>query len=72
MQITASCIEPFAISINEAVRVSGLSRSEIYRRLSDGRLDAIKPSRSTLILVDSLRAHLASMPKATFRQKEAA
>ncbi len=59
--------EPLAAPINEASRISGLSRSEIYRRLQAGDIMAVKSGSRTLILMDSLRAHLASLPAATFR-----
>lgn len=60
-------ISPMAVTIHEAVRVSGLSRSELYRRLADGKVLAVKSGARTLILMESLRAHLASLPPATFR-----
>lgn len=58
---------PLTVTIHEAVRVSGLSRSEVYRRLADGKLRAVKSGSRTLVLMASLRAHLASLPPATFR-----
>jgi hypothetical protein len=57
-------IEPIAAPIPDACRLSGLSRSEI---LGDWRIQAIKSGARTLIMVDSLRAYLASLPKAIFR-----
>ncbi len=59
--------EPLAAPINEASRLSGLSRSELYRRLAAGDIHAVKSGSRTLILMDSLRAHLASLPPANFR-----
>ena len=60
-------LEPIAAAIPIACRVSGLSRSEIYRRLAAGDIQAVKSGARTLILMDSLRAHLAGLPTATFR-----
>lgn len=57
---------PVAASIPDAQRISGLSRSEIYRRLADGSILACKSGTRTLVLLDSLRAHMASLPVATF------
>jgi hypothetical protein len=68
----ASPIEPFATSIPDACRISGLSRSEIYRRLGAGDIRAVKSGSRTLILLESLRAHLARLPPATFRAPRAA
>jgi hypothetical protein len=67
MEIEAIRTNPMALTIHEAVRISGLSRSELYRRLSDGKVQAVKSGARTLILMDSLRAHLASLPPAKFR-----
>ena len=53
--------------IPDACHISGLSRSEIYRRLAAGDIRAVKSGSRTLIVMDSLRAHLASLPTATFR-----
>ena len=64
---SGTTMEPLALPIPEAQRVSGLSRSEIYRRLATGDIRAIKSGSRTLILTDSLRAHMASLPVATYR-----
>ena len=72
MQNAASRLDPIALPISEACKVSGISRSEIYRRLATGQLQAVKSGRTTLILMDALRAHLASLPPLTLRQKQAA
>jgi excisionase family DNA binding protein len=58
---------PLALTMHEAVRVSGLSRSELYRRLADGKVRAVKSGSRMLILMDSLQTHLSSLPPATFR-----
>jgi Helix-turn-helix domain len=65
-------IDPIAAPIPDACRISGLSSSEIYRRLAAGDIRAVKSGSRTLILMDSLRAHLASLPPATFRTGKAA
>ena len=71
MQTNAPRVEPIAIPVNEAAAISGISRSELYRRMAIGQIKARKSGRSTLVLMDSLREHLASLPPATFRQKAA-
>jgi excisionase family DNA binding protein len=63
--------EPVAAPIPDACRYSGLTRSEIYRRLAAGDIRAIKSGTRTLILMDSLRAHIARLPTATFGQPKA-
>jgi hypothetical protein len=49
----------------------GLSRSAIYRALSEGRIEAVKNGRQTLILVDSVERMIGALPKATFRRPAA-
>ena len=71
MKQVASTVDPIAIPIHEATRISGLSRSEIYRRLAAGQVHAVKSGRTTLVMMESLRDHLASLPPATFRQRAA-
>jgi hypothetical protein len=53
--------------IAKAVEISGISRSQMYRDLAAGKIKAVKSGRSILIVMDSLRAHLARLPTATFR-----
>lgn len=63
--------EPLAAPIAAACRYSGLTRSEIYRRLATGDICAVKSGARTLILMDSLRAHIKSLPAATFQRPKA-
>ena len=60
--------DPVTVSIKESVRISGISRSEIYRRLKAKKLRAVKSGKHTLILMESLRQHLASLPPAEFSE----
>ena len=65
-------IDPIAVPIPEAVTFSGMSRSAVYRELANGNLRAVKSGSRTLVLVESIRSHLASLPTATFRPAKAA
>ena len=67
----ASGLLPIAAPIPDACRLSGLSRSEIYRRLASGDIRAVKSGKRTLIDVQSLRDHIARLPAATFRAPNA-
>jgi excisionase family DNA binding protein len=60
-------IRPLAMTILETSRITGLSRSKIYRCLAKKEIRAIKSGSRTLILMDSLRQHLESLPLATFK-----
>ena len=71
VEIDPVCTSPLAVTIQEAVRISGLSRSELYRRLADGKVRAKKSGARTLILMESLRAHIDGLPAASFRINKA-
>ena len=60
-------VRPLMVSIAEARRISGLSRSELYRRLAAGKICAVKGGARTLVILESLITHLNSLPPATFR-----
>lgn len=64
---TSPAVEPLAAPIPAACLIAGISRTELYRALGRGDIKAVKMGRRTLILMDSLRAYLASLPPATFR-----
>jgi hypothetical protein len=64
-------IQPLTVTISEAVRLSGLSRSELYRQLSAGRILASKSGARTLIVWASLRIHVETLPRAEFRAPKA-
>jgi excisionase family DNA binding protein len=48
-------MEPLAISIGETAKVLGLGRTSIYAMIGDGRLQAFKLGRRTLIKTASIR-----------------
>ena len=54
---------PIAITIPDAVRVSGMSRTSTYEALKRGDLTARKAGRRTLIQFADLQAYLASLPE---------
>jgi excisionase family DNA binding protein len=57
----------FTATIPGAGEFSGLSRSEIYRLLASQQIRAVKSGKRTLILMDTLKAHLENLPPAQFR-----
>ena len=61
-----SALAPALVPIPEACAFSGFSRSELYRRLTAGKIEARKVGTRTLIVVASLKAHMDSLPKAKF------
>jgi hypothetical protein len=65
---TDECVNPILISIRESCRISGYSRSETYRRLAAGDIEAVKAKSRTLIVYASLLSHLRALPPAKFRR----
>jgi excisionase family DNA binding protein len=56
---------PITLTISEAVKASGLSRSSLYEAMKRGDLTALKAGRRTLIRHAELEAFVARLP--TFR-----
>jgi hypothetical protein len=59
----ASLMEPFAVRVIEAARLTGESRSSIYRQLRSGELDGLKSGATTLVTVPSIKRRLANLPR---------
>jgi len=57
-------IAPISFTIKGASAASGFSRSRIFELIRDGKLDARKDGGKTLIMADSLRAVVKSLPPA--------
>ena len=55
--------DPIAVTIPDAIRVSGISRTALYEALKRGDLTARKAGRRTLISFADLQAYLASLPE---------
>jgi excisionase family DNA binding protein len=60
-------MEKLLVSIPDAIKITGLSRSSLYERLSDSSIRAVKAGRKTLISVESLKSWAASLPPASFK-----
>ena len=54
---------PIAVTIPDAVKMSGMSRTSIYEALKRGDITARKAGRRTLISFADLQAYLASLPE---------
>lgn len=44
-----------ATSVNDAAKALGIGRTSVYQLIRDGRLEAIKLGRRTLVKADSIR-----------------
>lgn len=57
-------IEPFAVRIPEAVRISGFSRTWLYEQGRNHGIVFLKNGRCTLIETASLRRAIEALPRA--------
>ncbi len=51
----SSELQPIAFSIKDAIAVSSIGRTALYHLIKDGKLDAVKVGRRTLVNAASLR-----------------
>lgn len=54
--------DPIAVTIPDAVKASGMSRTSLYEALKRGDISARKAGRRTLISYADLQAYLSSLP----------
>jgi excisionase family DNA binding protein len=52
-------MEPLALSINDTAKTLGIGRTSIYAMIADGRLEAFKLGRRTLIRAESIKRLIA-------------
>lgn len=55
-------LDPIAVSIADAVQLSGVGRSSIYEAIGRGDLTIRKRGRRSLVMVDDLRKWLENLP----------
>lgn len=54
---------PITVTIPDAVKATGMSRTSLYEALKRGDLTARKAGRRTLLSFADLEAYLASLPE---------
>ena len=54
-------------SVQQCCHRNDISRSELYRLLGDGKIEAIKDGRRLKLIVDSADAYFASLPRAKIK-----
>ena len=59
-------------TIADIMGMTGWTRSRTYLNLQEGKIHALKDGKRTLILVDSVRRYIASLPAAEFGSGRAA
>ena len=53
-------MQPITATVNDTAKALGLGRTSIYSLIREGRLEAIKMGRRTLIKVESIHRLIAS------------
>lgn len=53
-------MEALAVSINDTAKALGMGRTSIYAMIADGRLEAFKLGRRTLVRAELIRRLVAS------------
>jgi hypothetical protein len=62
----ANPIEPVFVSIADAANITGESEWTVKQRLREGIYKAKKSGRRTLIVFDTIKSYIASLPDAKF------
>lgn len=57
-------MDKLAVTISEAVQISGIGRTNLYKLFKDGSLKPRKSGSRTLVIVDELKEYLKSLPDA--------
>jgi hypothetical protein len=63
----ADGIEPLAVTIPRTSQITGESRSRVYELIGEGVYEAIKSGRRTLIVYESIKRRIASLPRANIK-----
>ena len=59
--------QPLLVPVLECFQMIGVGVTKGYEEISEGRLDARKVGRKTLVTMESIKAYVASLPKANIR-----
>ena len=59
---TESSALPLMVSVSDAPRVFGMSRSHAYRLKEQGLIEMVKMGRATMIKTSTMLAYIASLP----------
>ncbi len=62
MSESIATTDRWMLPVDEAIRLSGLTRTGLFNALAAGLITSRKSGRRTLVETESLRSHLASLP----------
>ncbi|GBR51192.1 hypothetical protein AA11825_1903 [Acetobacter pomorum DSM 11825] len=61
---TGSSTLPLMVSVSDAPKVFGMSRSHAYRLKEQGLIEMVKMGRATMIKTESMLSYINSLPPA--------
>jgi len=56
-------MQKLSVTIPDAVDMTGISRSSLYKLFSEGKITARKSGTRTLVLVEDLKRYVESLPE---------
>lgn len=62
MSESIATTDRWLLPVDEAIRLSGLTRTGLFNALAAGLVTSRKSGRRTLVETESLRSHVASLP----------
>jgi hypothetical protein len=60
-------LEPLTVTVAQAQRLTGESRTTIYDHIGNGRYTALKSGARVLITYESIKRRIASLPRARIK-----
>jgi len=60
-------MEPILLTLVDAGKISGMSRTRLFEELGKGTIAAKKSGRRTLIVYETLKSHIENLPPAVIR-----
>jgi hypothetical protein len=61
-------LEPILLPIDRVADMIGKCRRSVYQLIASDQLEAVKAGRNTLVVYDSVRRYVDSLPPARFKQ----
>jgi hypothetical protein len=60
--------QPMLISVDRVSDLIGKCRRSVYQLIATDKLEAVKAGRNTLVIYDSVKRYVDSLPAAKFKQ----
>jgi hypothetical protein len=60
--------QPILVSVDRVSDLIGKCRRSVYQLIATDKLEAVKAGRNTLVVYDSVKRYVDSLPSARFKQ----